>query len=52
MNSVVVDAVIQLTPGQHTIRIAVMDIRASNGDETGRATYVSTSELFALEMLR
>jgi|MDSZ01.2.fsa_nt_gb hypothetical protein len=49
---VVVDAVIDLTPGPHTIRIAIMDIRASNGDMTATKTYVSTSELFALEMVR
>lgn len=52
MNSIVVDAVVQVPPGKHTIRIAIMDIRASNGNETGRHTYVSTSELFALEMSR
>ena len=49
---VVVDAVIDLTPGPHTIRIAIMDIRASNGDTVATRTYVSTSELFALEMAR
>jgi len=49
---VVVDAVIDLTPGPHTIRIAIMDIRASNGDTNATKTYVSTSELFALEMVR
>lgn len=49
---VVVDAVIDLTPGPHTIRIAIMDIRASNGDTNATKTYVSTSELFVLEMIR
>ena len=52
MNSVVVDAVIDLSPGPHTIRIAIMDILASNGVAANRPTYVSTSELFALELTR
>lgn len=49
---VVVDTVLDLTPGQHTIRIAIMDIRSSNGSGTGRTTYVSTTELFCLELTR
>ena len=52
MNSIVLDAVIDVTPGRHTIRVAIMDIRGSNGTMTWRETYVSTSELFALEMAR
>lgn len=52
MNSVVVDAVLNLTPGHHVIRIAIMDILSSNGVAENRPTYVSTSELFILEMAR
>mgnify|MGYP003145641998 FL=1 len=51
MNAVVVDAVIDVTPGRHTIRIAILDISGSSGLDPN-TTAISTSELFALEMAR
>lgn len=51
MNSVVVDAVVDVTPGRHTIRIAILDISGSSGLDPN-TTAISTSELFALEMAR
>jgi hypothetical protein len=49
INSVVLDAVIDLPPGRHTIRVAIDDIRASN---TGNGPYISNREIFALELTR
>jgi len=58
---VVVDAVVDLTPGPHTLRLLVMNIRGRmrGGNKSGdkyrtpsKETYISTRELFALEMLR
>ena len=51
MNAVVVDAVIDVTPGRHTIRIALLDINGAAGIDPN-TTAISTSELFALEMAR
>jgi len=48
-NAVVVDAVVNLTPGRHTIRLALQDIRSSNG--AINSIDVSTIELFALEIM-
>ena len=58
---IVVDAVVDLTPGPHTLRLLVMNIRGRmrGGNKSGeqyrtpsKETYISTRELFALEMLR
>ena len=49
----VVDAVIELSPGPHTIEIAVMNIRGTmRSASTDRNSYIANRELFALEMLR
>ena len=55
---VVVDAVVELSPGPHDIRIVVMNIRGqgksgtSANDGWGPNAYISTRELFVLEMVR
>jgi hypothetical protein len=49
MNAVVLDAIIDLPPGRHTIRVAIDSIRASN---TKRGPYISNREIFALELTR
>ena len=49
MNAVVLDAIIDLPPGRHTIRVAIDSIRASN---TALGPYISNRELFALELTR
>ena len=58
---VAVDAIVDLTPGPHTLRLLVMNIRGRmrGGNESGSAfrvvstsTYISTRELFALELVR
>lgn len=55
---VVVDAVVELAPGPHDIRIVVMNIRGqgksgtSANDGWGPNAYISTRELFVLEMVR
>jgi hypothetical protein len=55
---VVVDAVIELAPGPHEIRIAVMNIRgqnksgASENSGWGTKSYISARELFMLELVR
>ena len=57
-NAVVLDTVIDLSPGQHTVKIAIQDIMGSNaknyGKNNGYSTraYVTTRELFALELTR
>lgn len=54
-NAIVLDAVMYLAPGEHTIRVAVQSIRNSAlgfGSGYTSKTYISTAELFALEMLR
>ena len=57
-NAVVLDTVIDLSPGQHTVKIAIQDILSSNaknyGEDNAYATkaYVTTRELFALELTR
>ena len=54
---VVVDAVLNLTPGPHTLRLLVMNIRGRMrsgraGGTLNLSTYISTRELFALELTR
>ena len=49
--AVVVDAVIDLEPGTHTLRIAVQNILSSNGNQKAKAA-VSSREIFALELTR
>ena len=55
---VVVDAVVELAPGPHDIRIVVMNIRGQSKSGTstsagwGPNAYISTRELFVLEMVR
>ena len=53
---VVVDAVVNLPPGRHTVRIAVMNIRGKmvSGNSNGsaeRTTHISNRELFVLELV-
>jgi len=50
-NALVVDTVIDLVPGIHTIRIAILDIRGSNGRDKDIPA-ISSRELFALELTR
>ncbi len=50
-NAIVVDAVVPLSPGVHTIRLAIQDIRGSNARISNNKVKVSTIEFFALEML-
>ena len=49
--AVVVDAVIDLEPGTHTLRIAVQNILSSNGNAESEAA-ISSREIFALELTR
>jgi hypothetical protein len=49
--AVVVDAVIDLEPGTHTLRIAVQNILSSNGNDESEAA-ISSREIFALELTR
>ena len=49
LNAVVLDAVVNLPPGRHTIRVAIDSIRASN---TAIGPYISNREIFALELTR
>tara|TARA_Y100001963_G_scaffold25166_1_gene34125 strand:- start:43183 stop:43728 length:546 start_codon:yes stop_codon:yes gene_type:complete len=66
-NAVVLDTVIDLSPGQHTVKIAIQDIMGSNAKGYGNTedpptsagtggystrAYVTTRELFALELTR
>lgn len=51
VNALVVDTVVDLVPGTHTIRIAVLDIRGSNGRDKDMPA-ISSRELFALELTR
>ncbi len=51
MIPVVTDAIVNLTPGQHTVRVAIMDIMASNRKATS-PTFIAGRSLFALELLR
>ena len=53
---VVVDAIVNLPPGRHTVRIAVMNIRGKmvSGNTNGtaqRTTHISNRELFVLELV-
>ena len=48
-----IDAVVELSPGPHTIEIAVLNIRGSmQSSEDNSNSFIATRELFALEMLR
>ena len=49
MNAVVIDTIMDLEPGQHTVRIAVQNILSSNGTGVDVCA-VSSRELFALEL--
>jgi hypothetical protein len=50
---VVVDAMLDLTPGPHKLELAVMSIRGYNWSGTNiRGPYISSREIFALEMRR
>ena len=57
-NAVVLDTVIDLSPGQHTVRVAIQDILGSNSKGYGKDSayntkaYVTTRELFAVELTR
>jgi hypothetical protein len=54
-NAVVLDAVVYIPPGQHTIRVAIQSIRNSGDGLTDGYdcdTAISTCEMFALEMIR
>ena len=55
-NAVVLDTIVDLTPGVHTIKVAIMDIRSSNtisyGDEQFTEAYITSREIFALELTR
>ena len=57
-NAVVLDTVIDLSPGLHTVKVALMDIRSSSrikyGEDDNYSTevYVTSRELFALELTR
>lgn len=50
-NAVTLDAVVNLAPGSHTIRVAVQDIRNSNATVENTSVHISTIELFALEIM-
>ena len=55
-NAVVLDTVVDLSPGVHTVKVALMDIRSSNRTTYGKDAdystqiYVTTRELFAVEL--
>jgi len=51
--AIVLDAVVDLLPGNHVVKVAVMNLRGSMASTaTNPDTYISTRELFALELLR
>ena len=50
-NAVTLDAVVNLAPGTHTIRLALQDIRNSNATIDENNVHISTVELFALEIM-
>lgn len=50
-NAIVVDAIVDLEPGPHTIRIAIENILSSNGRTPNKAA-ISSREIFALELTR
>jgi hypothetical protein len=52
MIPVVTDAIVTLTPGEHTVRVAIMDILATNRSGTVRPTNIAGRSIFALELLR
>lgn len=48
-----VDAIVELAPGEHTVQLAVMNIRGTMRSEAdNKETHLTGYELFALEMLR
>jgi len=50
---VTVDAVIDISPGEHVLEVVVMNIRGqSRSTATDRFCYIATREIFALEMAR
>lgn len=50
---ITVDAVIDISPGEHTLELVVMNIRGhTRSTATDRFCYVATREIFALEMAR
>jgi hypothetical protein len=49
MNAIVLDAIMDLEPGQHTVRIAVQNLLSSNGTGVD-VIAVSSREMFALEL--
>ena len=50
---VTVDAVIDISPGEHVLEVVVMNIRGHNrSTATDRFCYIATREIFALEMAR
>ena len=51
MIPVVTDAIVTLTPGEHTVRVAVMDILATNRSGV-HPTHIAGRSIFALELLR
>lgn len=51
--AVVVDAIVDVPPGVHDVRIAVMSIKGNNKYGVGKpSAYISTRELFVLELIR
>jgi|TARA_R100000482_G_scaffold51815_1_gene18425 hypothetical protein len=51
VNAIVLDTVVDLEPGQHTVNVAVQNILSSNGIGKNVAA-ISSRELFALELTR
>jgi len=48
-----VDAIVNVPPGPHTVRIAVMNIRGKmQSSPTNSNTYITTREMFAMELMR
>ena len=51
-NAIVLDAVVYIPPGNHTIEIGVQDLRGALAEGAYNKLNISTSELFALELVR
>ena len=57
-NALVLDTIVDLTPGKHTVKVAVQDIQGSSRQAHGRddayvtSPRITTREIFALELTR
>ena len=50
-NAIVIDTVVDLEPGEHTVNVVIQNILSSNGVDPNKAA-ISSREIFALELTR